>query len=98
MSDDDYVMKAEYDFSNGKRGAVFPTAGKTRTTIMFDNDVLDYFRARSNREGLGYQTMINAALRESIAREKKAAASKTEDDELVTVGALKKILRDALKR
>ncbi len=38
-------MKPEYDFSQGKRGAVVlrPT-GKTWITIQLDNDVLDWFR------------------------------------------------------
>jgi len=32
-------MRAEYDFSKGKRGAVIP--GKARITIYIDNAVLD---------------------------------------------------------
>jgi hypothetical protein len=34
-------MKAEYDFSEAKRGAVIPQAGKTRITIYIDDDVKD---------------------------------------------------------
>jgi hypothetical protein len=30
------VMRKEYDFSKGKRGAVIPSPGKTRITIMLD--------------------------------------------------------------
>ena len=34
-------MKDEYDFSQGKRGAVEPVSpGKTRITIRIDDDVL----------------------------------------------------------
>ena len=34
-------MKAEYDFSKAKRGAVAPAApGKTRITIRLDNEVI----------------------------------------------------------
>jgi hypothetical protein len=29
-------MKAEYDFSKAKRGAVIPPTGKTRITIFLD--------------------------------------------------------------
>lgn len=34
-------MKAEYDFSEAKRGAVIPQTGKTRITIYIDDDVLE---------------------------------------------------------
>ena len=37
----------EYDFSQGKRGAVLPSSGKTRVTIMLDDDVIEAFRARA---------------------------------------------------
>ena len=57
-------MKKEYDFSNGKRGAVIKQQGKTRITIYLDNDVLDEFREQADAAGYGYQTMINEALRE----------------------------------
>lgn len=64
-------MKAEYDFSGGKRGALDPTPpGKSRITIRLDDEVLDWFRDKVERAGGGnYQSMINAALREHIERE-----------------------------
>jgi uncharacterized DUF497 family protein len=38
-------VEVEYDFSQGKRGAIDPIgAGKTRITIRIDDDVLDWFR------------------------------------------------------
>ena len=55
-------MKKEYDFSKGKRGAVLPTAGKTRITIFLDDAVLARFKQLANRTGKGYQTLINDAL------------------------------------
>ena len=61
-------MKKEYDFSKGKRGAVVPRRGKTRITIYIDNEVLNAFRARAEKEGQGYQTLINQALREHLNR------------------------------
>ena len=33
---------------------------------MLDNDVLDRFRQQAEHEGLGYQTLINQALRSAI--------------------------------
>ena len=61
-------MKAEYDFSKGKRGAVIPQKGKTRISIFIDNAVLDEFRARAEKAGTGYQTMMNEALRNSLSQ------------------------------
>ena len=61
-------MKAEYDFSKGKRGAVVPQKGKTRITIYIDDDVLEMLRERANNAGHGYQAMINEAVREYLAK------------------------------
>lgn len=66
-------MRDEYDFSKAKRAKDVPhlaklqreAKGKTRITIMIDNDVLASFRERAEAQGIGYQTLINAALRES---------------------------------
>jgi uncharacterized protein (DUF4415 family) len=61
-------MKTEYDFSNGRRGAVIPMpAGKERITIRLDKDVLDWFRQQVITQGGGnYQSNINQVLREYI--------------------------------
>ena len=56
-------MRKEYDFSQGKRGAVIPSKGKTRITIYLDDDLLAHFRERAESAGLGYQTLINEALK-----------------------------------
>jgi uncharacterized protein (DUF4415 family) len=66
-------MKKEYDFSEGKRGAVLPvTKGKTRITIRIDDDILEWFRNEVDAAGGGnYQTLINQALREYITRQKE---------------------------
>lgn len=63
-------MKKEYDFKGGRRGPVVPTPpGKTRITIRIDDDVLEWFREKVRAAGGGnYQTLINAALREHVAR------------------------------
>lgn len=62
-------MRAEYDFSGGRRGAVLPIPpGKTRITIRLDDDILAWFREQVHRSGGGnYQTLINSALRRFIA-------------------------------
>jgi uncharacterized protein (DUF4415 family) len=65
-------MKDYYDFRKGKRGRVQPPEpepeGKTRITIRLDQDILDRFFEMAERSGgtTGYQTIINAALREYL--------------------------------
>ena len=86
-------MRKEYDFSNGKRGAVIPSTGKTRITIMLDDEVIEFFRTRAEALGAGYQTMINAALRALLVQ----SQGRSKDDEPVTVGVLRKVLREALR-
>jgi uncharacterized protein (DUF4415 family) len=77
-------MRKEYDFSQGKRGAVLPSPGKTRVTIMLDDDVIETFRARAEAAGQGYQTLINAALRAAIDPESAP----------VTVATLRAVLQE----
>ena len=79
-------MKKEYDFSQGKRGAVMPQTGKTRITMYLDNDVLDSFRSLSEESGRGYQTIINEALRDCLN------AAKTPVDE----DTLRRVIREEL--
>jgi len=80
-------MKNEYDFSQGKRGAVIPASGKSRVTMYLDDEVLDAFRARADALAKGYQTLINEALRECLG------ASSGLD-----VRTLRKVLREELAR
>ena len=79
-------MKTEYDFSKGKRGAVAPQKGKTRISIFIDNAILDEFRARAEKAGTGYQTMMNEALRKYLS----------ETDQPVTEKTLRQILRQEM--
>lgn len=80
-------MKAEYDFSKAKRGAVIPPTGKTRITIFLDDDVLTAFRVRAETEGKGYQTLINETLRTTMQPDRAP----------VTVDALRRVLREELQ-
>ncbi|QTD35289.1 BrnA antitoxin family protein [Pseudomonas fluorescens] len=65
-------MKDEYDFSQGKRGAIAPTKGKTRITIMLDDAVIEAAREVAKREGFGYQTVINNTLRHALLNSRGA--------------------------
>jgi len=87
-------MKDEYDFTDGKRGAVLPIApGKTRITIRIDSDVLDWFRLAADQAGGGsYQTLINQALREHMQSQKEpleATLRRVVREELRAVGGRK---------
>ena len=82
-------MKDRYDFSKGRRGRVVPAEpepeGKVRITIRLDQDIVDRFMemAEASGGGTGYQTLINAALREYL----EGRAPKFED-------ALRRIIRE----
>lgn len=86
-------MRKQYDFSKGRRGAVVASPGKTRITIMLDDDVIEHFRAKAEAQGTGYQTMINAALRELLSPAKGRKA----EQQPVTVAMLRKVLREELQ-
>jgi uncharacterized protein (DUF4415 family) len=86
-------MRKQYDFSKAKRAKTVPhlarlqveAKGKTRITIMLDNDLLMTFRAKAASEGTGYQTLINQTLR-------RAADAKPVDE-----ATLRRIIREELK-
>ena len=67
-------MKDEYDFRQGKRGAVLPQHGKTRITIYIDDEVLEAFRQLAEQQGTGYQTMMNQAPRLNIGVQATASS------------------------
>jgi len=85
-------MKNGHDFSKGKRGRVVPEQpepeGKVRITIRLDQDIVDRFFhiAEASGGATGYQTLINAALREYL----DGKAPKFED-------TLRRIIREELK-
>jgi uncharacterized protein (DUF4415 family) len=85
-------MKAHYDFSKGKRGRIRSAPpepqGKTRITIRIDEDVLDYFLKEADKSGgaVGYQTLMNDALRQFI----EGKAAKLEE-------TLRRIVREEIR-
>ncbi len=80
-------MRKEYDFSQAKRGATVPAKGKTRITIMLDDDIIAAFRERGDAQGIGYQTAINETLRTALGK----------DDAPLTAKTLRQILRQELQ-
>jgi len=79
-------MQDNYDFSNGTRGAVLDSTGKTRITIFLDDDILAAFKERAAQSGKGYQTLINEALRLVLSPESAP----------LTVETLRKVLHEEL--
>ena len=86
-------MKDSYDFSKGRRGRVLAEPplepGKVKITIRLDEDLIDYFGTIADRSGgkVGYQTLINAALREYV-----------EGKTLKWEEALRRIIREEMAR
>jgi len=60
-------MNPILDLPTAPRRRARPPKRKTRITIYLDDEVLDEFRSRAERTGTGYQTLINAALRNRLA-------------------------------
>lgn len=85
-------MKQHYDFGKGKRGKITPaeavSRGKTRITIRIDEDLLDHFLREADASGgmVGYQTLINDALRRVV----EGTAPKFEE-------TLRRIVREELR-
>ena len=82
-------METEYDFSQGRRGAIEPTvAGKTRITIRLDDEVLAWFREKVHAAGGGnYQSLINEALCQHIQQQHEPLEI-----------TLRRVLREELER
>ena len=82
-------MRDEYDFSNAKPAKEVAhlnklRTGKTKVTIMLDNDIIQHFRQLAEKNGRGYQTLINEALRPTL----------DPDNAPVTANQLKNILQN----
>lgn len=61
-----FEIAEEYDFSSGIRGR-FYRPRKKATTIRLDDDLILFFKKRAGEEKVGYQTLVNAALREYVS-------------------------------
>lgn len=65
INHDVFDLNEEYDFSRGIRGRFYrPT--KKSTTIRLDDDLILFFKKKASEKKVGYQTLVNAALREFV--------------------------------
>jgi uncharacterized protein (DUF4415 family) len=61
-------MPPRRDWTNGVRGAFYRPI-KRPLSLRLDADIIDWFQ----QQGTGYQTRMNAALREYVERNRKRA-------------------------
>jgi uncharacterized protein (DUF4415 family) len=69
-SEGEFEIEEEYDFSDGVRGR-FHRPKKVQKTLRLDDDVLLYFQRVAAVRKVGYQTLINEALRKAMNHELK---------------------------
>jgi uncharacterized protein (DUF4415 family) len=66
------IMKKEYDLSKMKsRKNPYARKLKKQITLRLDPDVIEYFKAQSEEQGIPYQTLINLYLRDCQAKGRK---------------------------
>ena len=70
----DYGMQDKYDFTHGIRGR-FYRPQKRSITIRLDDDLLFYFKKKAGERKVGYQTLVNEALREYVNRHETSETS-----------------------
>lgn len=64
-------------FENAVQGGMYRRMHKQQTTLRLDADILDWFK-RHAKNGKGYQTDINKALRAYVMAQEKRAPGKPE--------------------
>ena len=63
-------MKAEYDFSKGKRNP-YAKKLKRQITIRLEEPTIEYFKVLATEMDVPYQTLINLYLRDCAQSERK---------------------------
>ncbi len=63
-------MKAEYDFSQGKKNP-YAKRLKKQITIRLDEPTIAYFKELAEETGVRYQTLINLYLRDCAASKRR---------------------------
>lgn len=70
-------MKENYDFSQGKRGAIIPTpSDQIKVTITLDKEIIKWFQSKVHESGGGnYHQLINQALQDYIQEKETTLGS-----------------------
>ena len=79
MKQNIYEKYKNADFAKAKRATAVPLLNRLRTeksriTILIDTPVLAEFRTRGEAQGIGYQTLINDALRDYLGIQPELSA------------------------
>lgn len=67
-------MKAEYDFSKGRKNP-YTKRLKRQITINIDSATIDYFKEQAEKIGIPYQTLINLYLTDCATQGKQLQTS-----------------------
>lgn len=99
-------MKSDYDFSKARRAKDVPhlaklqetaARGKTRITIMLDDDVIDGFKSRVGASG-AYQTEINRVLRAHLSESTPVTVNEMLAAMSKLTKAMQKTVRDTVRK
>ncbi len=60
-------MKKEYDFSQAKRGRFFRQDAVMNVPVYLDEDVKVWIDEQAESQGVDFQKLVNALLRQDIA-------------------------------
>lgn len=73
-SEENFELKKEYDFSKGVVGR-FYKPHKVSVSLRLDDDILIRFKKIASEKKIGYQTLINAVLREYFEKQSKSKSA-----------------------
>jgi uncharacterized protein (DUF4415 family) len=71
---EDFELEKEYDLSKGFIRGRFYRPHKVSVSLRLDDDLLVRFKKIASEKKVGYQTLINAALREHFQKAKSKSA------------------------
>lgn len=69
---------------------------KSRITIYFDSDVIETFKQRAESEGVGYQTLMNRALRQAVKSDISSAEQESVKEDILSDKRFLRRLKTAL--
>ena len=69
---------------------------KSRITIYFDSDVVEVFKRKAESEGVGYQTLMNRALRQAVKSDISSAEQESVKEDILSDKRFLRRLKTAL--
>jgi len=68
ITDDDFELEDNYDFSDGIRGRFYVTE-KITETIQIDKDILLFLKKQADEKHTDYQILLNTLLRDYMSNQ-----------------------------